>query len=76
MRAQEISRSFLKRVQTGWSIKFQNKFFVELSLPPRPLPSRRLRNISLVAATPPEPGGEFARLKIGSCAKLLASTSA
>jgi len=60
----KISRSFLT-AQTGRSIKLQNKFSVELSRPPRPLPSRRLRSISWVASTPPDPGGEFARLKIG-----------
>src|SRR5204863_9972412 len=50
--------------QAGRLINFQNKFFVELSRPPRPLRSRRLREISLVASTPPDPGGEFARLRI------------
>ena len=48
----------LREAQTGRSIKFQDIFFVELSRPPRPLPSRRLRNIFLFASTPPDPGGE------------------
>ena len=39
---------WLREAQTGRSIKFQNKFFVELSRPPRPLPLRRLRHILLV----------------------------
>jgi hypothetical protein len=70
---------WLREAQTGRSTKFQNKFFVELSRPisqllrpiglalrARPLLSRRLRSISLVASTPPEPGGELARLLTSS----------
>jgi hypothetical protein len=39
------NKSIFGGVQTGRSIKFQYKFFVELSRPPRPLPSRKLRNV-------------------------------
>ena len=60
-----LKKIFAKRphgAQTGRSIKFQQDFLFEVNRPPRPLLLRMLRSISLVAATPPDPGGEFARL--------------